>query len=184
MTLRFRLSNALFLATISIGASIGASSIVFSASCDSADESEDEGDAQRGEIGKADLVGSCENTTCDGPAPGGTCWCDVACQDFGDCCADYASACGEPTPCEQAGGMCVPGKAACPIPASLPEDPCGPNAEPVSCCGAEIPPPLNPCEEAGGICMPGEAACPIPASLPEDPCGPSDEPMSCCGAEV
>ncbi len=35
-------------------------------------------------------VGSCNSTD---PAPGADCYCDAYCQDFGDCCADYAMAC-------------------------------------------------------------------------------------------
>ena len=32
---------------------------------------------------------------CGGPAPGG-CYCDDACQDYGDCCSDYSGCCGGP----------------------------------------------------------------------------------------
>lgn len=50
--------------------------------------------APRGPIGKADAVGSCANTTCDGKSEG-NCWCDSDCEDFGDCCEDRGVVCGE-----------------------------------------------------------------------------------------
>lgn len=53
--------------------------------------------AVRGEIGKADLIGSCEESTCDG-ASQGNCWCDDECEAFGDCCSDYEAACISDTP--------------------------------------------------------------------------------------
>ncbi|MEZ4221537.1 MAG: hypothetical protein R3B13_11470 [Polyangiaceae bacterium] len=54
------------------------------------------GSAQRGPIGKADNVGACigsASTFCGGKSDG-TCWCDSECATFGDCCSDYATACG------------------------------------------------------------------------------------------
>lgn len=48
--------------------------------------------ADRGAIGKADLIGSCQGA-CDGPSLDGNCWCDDLCDDFGDCCADKAAIC-------------------------------------------------------------------------------------------
>ncbi len=48
--------------------------------------------ADRGPIGKADLVGSCEES-CDGPSMDGNCWCDDLCELFGDCCEDKAAIC-------------------------------------------------------------------------------------------
>jgi len=56
----------------------------------------------RGALGKADLVGSCEHkgeALCGGRGKG-NCWCDEACIDFGDCCADADEVCGieEPAP--------------------------------------------------------------------------------------
>jgi hypothetical protein len=50
----------------------------------------------RGSLGKADLVGSCEhkgNELCGGKGKG-NCWCDDACVDFGDCCDDADDVCG------------------------------------------------------------------------------------------
>src|SRR5690606_39223406 len=49
----------------------------------------DGSDAERGPIGKADLIGSCADTSCDGAAPSGNCYCDAECATFGDCCSDY-----------------------------------------------------------------------------------------------
>ncbi len=56
------------------------------------------GDAgERGTIGKADLVGTCElpngKELCGGKGKG-NCWCDEACVDFGDCCSDADDVCG------------------------------------------------------------------------------------------
>jgi hypothetical protein len=70
--------------------------IAFMPGCDPESEaSEDE--AVRGKIGKADLVGSCEGA-CGGPSSG-NCWCDDACEDFGDCCQDKVDVCEEPGGC-------------------------------------------------------------------------------------
>ncbi|HEU5057407.1 MAG TPA: hypothetical protein VFU21_12810 [Kofleriaceae bacterium] len=53
-------------------------------------------DATRGPIGKADLVGSCAATDCDGPALGGNCYCDELCVEYGDCCGDRVEVCEGP----------------------------------------------------------------------------------------
>jgi hypothetical protein len=53
-------------------------------------------DAERGPIGKADQVGSCAGTDCDGQAPEGNCWCDAKCAEFGDCCSDKVDRCAGP----------------------------------------------------------------------------------------
>jgi hypothetical protein len=50
------------------------------------------GDPDRGPIGKADIVGTCEDA-CDGPALVGNCWCDDLCEAYGDCCEDKADVC-------------------------------------------------------------------------------------------
>ena len=50
----------------------------------------DNGD--RGSIGKADLVGTCEGA-CGGKSDG-TCWCDNLCVSYGDCCSDVGPQCG------------------------------------------------------------------------------------------
>ncbi len=63
------------------------------------DSSVGAGDAPRGGGGgKADLVGSCQGSDCDGPAAGGSCYCDDACVEYGDCCADRADLCGGAAP--------------------------------------------------------------------------------------
>jgi hypothetical protein len=62
-------------------------------------------DAQRGPLGKADSVGSCITSDCDGPAPGGgNCWCDEACTEFGDCCPDKVEVCDAPVS-QSCGGL-------------------------------------------------------------------------------
>ncbi len=60
-------------------------------------------DDDRGGLGKADLVGTCElpngDDLCDGPGLG-NCWCDDLCVEYGDCCSDVDDVCGieEPEP--------------------------------------------------------------------------------------
>jgi hypothetical protein len=65
------------------------------AACDTAGT--DTPTAERGGLGKADLVGSCAlpngKTLCGGKGKG-NCWCDEACVDFGDCCGDADEVCG------------------------------------------------------------------------------------------
>lgn len=54
----------------------------------------------RGGLGKADLVGSCEfqgYELCDGPGVG-NCWCDDLCVYYGDCCHDADDVCGIDVP--------------------------------------------------------------------------------------
>lgn len=52
--------------------------------------------AERGPLGKADAPGSCladdGDDFCGGPS-NGACWCDDACAQFGDCCADKQPVC-------------------------------------------------------------------------------------------
>jgi hypothetical protein len=61
----------------------------------------------RGSVGKADIVGSCEHNgeaLCGGRGKG-NCWCDDACVEYGDCCEDADDVCGiEPPPPE--GELC------------------------------------------------------------------------------
>ncbi|MBL4688478.1 MAG: hypothetical protein JKY37_28070 [Nannocystaceae bacterium] len=52
--------------------------------------------ADRGPLGKADLVGTCDSPIgdfCGGPSEG-NCWCDEACVEYGDCCSDVDDVCG------------------------------------------------------------------------------------------
>jgi len=79
----------------------------FLAACDTAPPAEggatDPTDEDRGGLGKADLVGTCElpngNDRCGGHGVG-NCWCDDLCVDYGDCCSDADTVCGieEPDP--------------------------------------------------------------------------------------
>lgn len=70
-------------------------SAVLLAAC-AADGAGSDSQAARGPIGKADLVGSCAATDCDGPALGGNCYCDDACTEYGDCCGDRVEVCEQP----------------------------------------------------------------------------------------
>jgi len=57
---------------------------------------EDSSTADRGPLGKADLVGSCQNPATDfcGGKGTGNCWCDDLCVEYGDCCSDVDEVCG------------------------------------------------------------------------------------------
>ena len=54
---------------------------------------------RRTPIGKADLAGSCKDnagtTYCGGKTKEGNCWCDAGCQNYGDCCSDVKTVCGD-----------------------------------------------------------------------------------------
>ena len=62
------------------------------------DDSKDSGQTARHAIGKADLAGSCKIDDCGDQAAGGNCWCDSACEAFGDCCENAAFVCEAPAP--------------------------------------------------------------------------------------
>jgi hypothetical protein len=67
-----------------------------------ATESVDGGEgADRGPLGKADSVGSCQSAEgdalCGGPSDG-SCWCDTKCHEYGDCCEDKVDVCGGENP--------------------------------------------------------------------------------------
>jgi len=50
-------------------------------------------DGERGDLGKADLFGTCAGADCGGKAAEGNCWCDESCLGHGDCCADKPTVC-------------------------------------------------------------------------------------------
>jgi len=51
-------------------------------------------DGPRGDVGKADLYGSCSSATrCGHKSDSGNCWCDDACLGNGDCCSDKPTVC-------------------------------------------------------------------------------------------
>lgn len=49
--------------------------------------------SDRGPLGKGDVIGSCADSDCSGPAEGGNCWCDDECDYYGDCCEDKLELC-------------------------------------------------------------------------------------------
>ncbi len=51
-------------------------------------------DSNRGPLGKADSIGSCQDN-CGGPSDG-SCWCDEECSFYGDCCDDKVAICDAP----------------------------------------------------------------------------------------
>ena len=62
--------------------------LVVATGCASSD-----GDRDRGELGKDELVGSCSNLTCGDKTDDGNCYCDDACLGYGDCCGNKPTAC-------------------------------------------------------------------------------------------
>ena len=54
---------------------------------------DDDGGGERRPIADRDLSGSCAGTDCDGPAPGGNCFCDPDCTFYADCCSDQVAVC-------------------------------------------------------------------------------------------
>lgn len=80
-------------------------SLLLFAACSPGAESDQ---ADRHPLGKADSVGSCITSDCDGPSPdGGNCWCDDQCAEFGDCCPDKVEVCDAPVsqPCGGLAGL-------------------------------------------------------------------------------
>ncbi|HEY8145873.1 MAG TPA: Kazal-type serine protease inhibitor domain-containing protein [Kofleriaceae bacterium] len=73
--------------------SCSAAALLAACAADTGDSSQD---AARGPLGKADIVGSCALTDCDGQSPEGNCWCDDLCVEYGDCCGDRVSVCEAP----------------------------------------------------------------------------------------
>jgi hypothetical protein len=76
------------------------------------DPADPESRADRGPIAKADLAGSCESSSCDGASPDGNCYCDSACDSFGDCCADKHEVC-DPSECGFGDASICPEEFAC-----------------------------------------------------------------------
>lgn len=74
--------------------------------CDAPSEAAPQAETEeRVPLGKADNIGSCENTAggdyCGGPSGEGNCWCDDLCEDYGDCCGDKPFTCDDvPAPAE------------------------------------------------------------------------------------
>jgi len=60
--------------------------------CATSSEFDDSG--PRGDLGKADLFGSCASAdACGHKSTDGNCWCDSECAGHGDCCSDKAEVC-------------------------------------------------------------------------------------------
>ena len=145
--------------------------------------------------GKADLVGSCEGSTCDGQASDGNCFCDDLCVDFDDCCADKVTVCGG-VACGDLGGECLSQPGDPGFPALCESDlgretlaggECPGFNE--ACCGDPIE-SANACEQAGGECLsqagdPGfPALCEVELgreTLDAD-CGAVN--LACCGEPI
>ncbi|MFW5741297.1 MAG: hypothetical protein ACOC1F_13125 [Myxococcota bacterium] len=99
--------------------------LVFATGCSSAPDADpadpnlpDDEQGERGPLGKADASGTCQGegdvTYCGGKG-NGVCYCDDACEGYGDCCADYEPVCKGTNPpppetdaitCAAAGNVC------------------------------------------------------------------------------
>jgi hypothetical protein len=157
--------------------------------CDS--PSDAEGPEERTELGKADNIGSCEDSSCDGPSPSGKCFCDDLCDTFGDCCTDKGVICGG-VACESLGGECL-SQAGDPGFPALCESELGREtlvggecpAINEACCGAPIEAPS--CASLGGECLsqPGDPGFPalcesdLGRATLEGTCDAFNE--ACCG---
>jgi len=135
-------------------------------------ETQPDDQAERTRIGKADLVGSCLDSDCDGPSPVGNCWCDEACESYGDCCED------EPIVCRatQCGGF-----AGLPCPAGLecidyPFDDCDNEHGGADCGGVCVEPTVRHCGGFAGLTCDDDEFC---AYAAEDNCGFADATGVC-----
>jgi hypothetical protein len=163
----------------------------FAAGC-FVEEAPESGDEQatvergRKKLGKADHTGSCtaithdangflvEKSYCGGKSYG-TCWCDDACEEIGDCCDDKDDSCTVAPPpdngCEagekNCGGCC--GNTFCIEDTGV--------SCPLLMCPAYCPPPQ--CEATGGTCMSDPNDVTFPATCSE--LGLSDA-IGVCGA--
>ena len=65
--------------------------LILSAAC--TDVATEDGDPERGSLGKADALGWCEPSSCGGPGAVGDCYCDDICIVYDDCCNNYEDVC-------------------------------------------------------------------------------------------
>ncbi|MEM6989584.1 MAG: hypothetical protein AAF721_03780 [Myxococcota bacterium] len=123
------------------------------------------GETNRARLGKADAFGSCaaaDDADWCGGQSAGNCYCDDACEEYGDCCADFTAVC-LPDECPQTCGEWCSQAATCDVPAGCgnpgckcPEPTVCPNECPDTCgewCTAaancEVP---DGCENPGCKC--------------------------------
>jgi hypothetical protein len=140
-------------------------------------------DAQddRGPLGKADLAGTCGdlegNDFCGGPSDG-ACWCDDACEAFGDCCNDKQMVCDAAPACSSnedcgAGQYCA--APACDMPGECLAMPLQCTLEAGTLCGCDGNEYINACFANGnGTNVDHAGPCeepPSTACLGNDECG-------------
>lgn len=144
------------------------------AACDSA--SDGELPAERGALGKADLVGSCYEagqSRCGGPSSG-TCWCDDLCTTYGDCCDDYQAVC-KPTWCGGFANLSCPDGLEC---VDYPYDTCDPAAGGADCIGHCVEPTQPTCGGFANLPCPDGLEC---VDDPNDDCDPAAGGADCAG---
>ena len=119
------------------------------------------GEQTRAPIGKADsLSGSCSAGDVCGGQSNGSCWCDDQCSKYGDCCSDYAQACGGESGCTS-NSQCGDGKTCTDGECAIVEGRCASAAD---CADGEQC--IAPACEPGGPCAAGY--CVGPASITFD----------------
>ena len=142
----------------------------------------------RGPLEKADAVGSCAlesgGDSCGGPAALGNCWCDDACEIYGDCCSDKADVCdGSQNLCEDF------------VPPCQSDSDCGEGfecvTEPMGCnpsncsCDPQTGAVMCTADCSGKICQPKVDLCEdfVPPCQSDAECGPgficAPEPGGC-----
>ncbi len=139
--------------------------------CNAATEDDGATNVRRGGIGKADLVGSCVDTSCDGASPEGNCWCDDACETYGDCCDDYTAAC-ELVQCGGFAGLPCPAGQVC---VDYPLDDCSPETGGADCGGMCVDAP-NQCGGLAGLACDAGQYCHYDA---DQTCGAADQLGEC-----
>jgi hypothetical protein len=147
--------------------------------CDDQDSpSGAEGSGDRQPIGKADLVGSCADSDCNGPSSSGNCFCDDACVEFGDCCSDRPQVCGTDEggdPCGGFAGLPCPQGQVC---VDDPSDSCDPKSGGADCIGVCEDTDILECGGFLGLVCPEGLEC---VDFPGDDCDPQTGGADCGG---
>ncbi len=127
---------------------------------------------ERGLGGADGVFGSCVEA-CGEPSPEGNCWCDEACAEHGDCCADKVETCGGEAPEAPPSVLCES------VQDCWSGFTCDTSACYSSCRDGED------CDEAClGICVePSQQSLPTPKSDDPEPAPPQDEPSDDPGSD-
>lgn len=133
----------------------------------------------RAALGKADAFGSCaapDGDNCGGQSAG-NCYCDDACEEYGDCCADFTAVC-TPDECPDTCGEWCTAAADCEVPKGC-ENPGCKCAEPLC--------PDDKCPDTCGEWCSAAAECAVPDGCENpgckcaEPICPDDKCPETCG---